>query len=120
MHAGWIDATNLVGSEGYMVICKVMSSPTSMREDIYFSLRIHTDLSWKVLLLGQCISTTCPMLLDLPQALFSLLDVEVVLKALDASMICIGNDDAKFSDLAKSHEGTFMDASGKCYLVYIR
>ena len=85
MHGGWIDATNLVGSEGYMVICNVISSPTYMREDVYFSLRIHADLSWKGLLLGHCISTTCPMLLDLPQDLSSLLDVEVVLKALDAS-----------------------------------
>ena len=117
MHAGWIDGTNLVWSENYMVICKVLSSPTSMREDIYFSLRIHADLSWKVLLLGQCISATCPMLLDLPQALSSLLDVEVVLKALDAFMICIGNDDAEFSDLVKSHKGTFMDASGKLFFL---
>ena len=85
-----------------------------MREDVHFSLRIHADLSWKVLLLGQSISTTCPMLLDLPQTLSSVLDVEVVLKALDTSTVCLGNDDAKFSHLAKSHAGTFMDASGKC------
>ena len=98
-----------------MVLCKVVSSPTPVREDVHFSLRIHANLSWKVLLLGQSISTTCPMLLHLPQALSSVLDVEVVLKALDTSTVCLGNDDAKFSDLANSHAGTFMDASGKCY-----
>ena len=32
----------------------------------------------------------------------SVLDVKVVLKALDTSTVCIGNDDAKFSDLAES------------------
>ena len=35
------------------------------------------------------------------------------------SMICIGSDDTKFSDLAKSHKAAFMDASGKCYSFYI-
>ena len=34
--------------------------------------------------------------------------------------VCLGNDDAKFSDLANSHAGIFMNASGKCYSLYIR
>ena len=111
---GWIDATDLVGLQGQMVLCKLVSRSATPGEDVYFSLRIHEDFSWTLLLLQQHIDpATCSMLQELPQALASVADVEAVLNALDSSTVCTGNDDSKFSDLAKSHNGTFMDASGK-------
>ena len=103
-HAGWIDATHLVGSEGYMVLCKVMSSPTSVWRDIYFSLRINADLSLKVLF-RQSTYTTCPMI---PQCWIWRLSSRHWIPLQFALMM-------PSFQIWQSHAGTFMDAWGKCY-----
>lgn len=84
---------------------------------MYFSLRISSDFSWTLLLLGQSIEpTTCQMLMQLPEVLCTVKNVKAVIRALDGSSICIGNNDGKFLDLLKSRKGTFKDQHGSCAL----
>ena len=106
---GWIDTTPHVDLDGQVVLCKLCLSTSSL----YFSIRISSDFSWTLLLLGQHIqSTSCPFLQQLPEVLDTVANVGAVISALDSSSICIGNNDTKFFDLLKSRKGAFKDQHG--------
>ncbi len=62
IHTGWIDATDHVGLESCLVLCKLMSR-TSLGEDVYFSLRVRDDFSWTLFVLGKAVDpATCTLL----------------------------------------------------------
>jgi hypothetical protein len=66
-----------------------------------------------LLLLGRHIDpATSPYLQQFPQLAVSVTDIESIITKLDASKVCAGNGDSKFSALVKKNEGKFMNAAG--------
>lgn len=96
-----------------MVLCKIVVRSVSLGEEVFFSVRVNADFSWLLVLLGQNISPSkSPFLQQLPQYVMSVEDVRCIIRKLDASTVCVGNADDKFSILAKQNEGKFMNAAG--------
>ena len=98
-----------------------MSRSGSVGEHIHFSLRINPDFSWSVTLFGDLISSENELLRMLPQTLASTTDIDTVIRSLDSSTICSGNNDKRFMELAVCRKGVFKDSSGMynyCTIVF--
>ena len=76
-------------------------------------LRIQDDFSWSVLFYQQQIeATSCQVLGAFPLDLRSADKVGHVLHALEASTVCEGNPDEKFTLLSASRKDIFRDQTG--------
>ena len=96
-----------------MVLCKIVLRSASLGGEVFFSIRVNADFSWLLLLLGHNISPNMsPFLQQFPQYVMSVDDVRFILSKLNASRICVGNEDDKFSVLVQKNEGKFMNAAG--------
>ena len=113
--AGWIDPMLHTGSDvGSMVLCKIVLRSSSLGEELFFNLRVNGDFSWVLLLLGKYINPdTSPYLQQFPQFASSVTDIENIVMKLDASKVCSGNRDLKFSALTQKNNGKFRNPAGK-------
>lgn len=101
-----------VGQDDILVLCK----PTSLGEDVEFNLKIISDFSWTLRSFRQLVDiSTCYALQTLPSTLSSVANVGSIITTLENCIVCAGNDDEKFSELAKVRRGTFKDQSGKIH-----
>ena len=101
-----------------LVLCRVVFSQLRKTEQISFSIQIHDDFSWSLLLYQQHIDHSTPKVLGMfSQHLNSAKDVGLVAHALEATIICQGNPDEKFSILASYKKGVFKDQIGNIHVI---
>lgn len=109
---GWFMTSPAIGQLGGDVLA--LCAPTSLGEDIKFNLKIHSDFTWTLHSLRKPIDTSsCTALQTLPLLLNSVASVGSITDTLESCTICPGNDDEKFTEIARVRKGIFKDPSGK-------
>ena len=92
---------------------KVVMRSTTTAGELLFNLRVNGDFSWLLHLLGKCLNpATSSYLQQFPQLAMSVADIESIIMKLDASKVCAGNGDSKFSTLTEKNEGKFKNVAG--------
>lgn len=104
-----------IGQGGILSLCK----PTSLGDDIELNLKIHSDFSWTLHSFRRPVDiSNCYALQTLPPELTSMANVGSIINILEKCIVCVGNNDEKFSELTKIRKGVFKDQSGKIPLYY--
>lgn len=101
---GWI--INRINDSQEMQCIKLQRQQLHTPIIILHLLLIHSDLTWEVHTINHLVSNNCSVLKQYP----SVLTDETVLSlvyAIDESIICRGNSDKRFVDLAKGKKGKF-------------
>lgn len=112
--AGWLNLTPSELGRQDLVFCKLVTDQTSVGEDVEFNLKIHSNFTWTLRSFRRPIDTpSCCMLQQLSPTLSTVTGVKAVIMALQSSMVCPGNEDTKFTELAVARKGNFKDLSGE-------
>ena len=76
-------------------------------------LSIHSNLTWEVHTINHLVSSSCSVLHHYPSELTDKTALDVM-HTLNNSIICSGNCDEQFIELAKRKKGKFTTTSGSC------
>ena len=92
-----------------MVFCKLDDT-----SDVQYSLKINPDFFWTLHSFRRPIDTSaCSILQHVPSLLTTVASVKAVVNSLQRCIVCAGNEDPKFLELAIVRNGNFNDMSGK-------
>ena len=94
-------------------------SVTSDIADVLFAITIVQDLTWRLRICRHDADLAqVERLCDLPLLLRTVEDVARVTSMLEASKLCVGNPDDRYSTLIKRRKGKFTDAHGIFILMH--
>ena len=113
VHVGWI----YVSREDAINISKLSSR--EYKAEINISLIVDKDLRWKVLVGRREVEVLLEPLAQIPSLLSSLAVLKQIVSILDESVVCVGNQDDKYSSLLSSRKGYFHDISGELHHIYM-
>lgn len=108
---GWQDVSPKSSSMDTLILSRIEC--TAGVAEITYNVMVGSDFSWQVSLRGHNLSSI-PALECLPPAITSLADAEEILSLLNSSSVCIGNPDEKYSAVASTRKGVFMNPRGTC------
>ena len=102
-------------------VCKMDSSCRGRPPKVVVCLEIEESMEWTIYVWSKKLDpSSYPMLRTHPLKIRCVNDVLSILKTVDGSTICMGNNDEKDDPIVNGHKGIFNDAMGKAtyYVCY--
>lgn len=105
--SGWMECPS---QSDQLVFCKFQEKNGAVQ--VVSSVAVDGAFSWKVHYCGQEVHRGIALLASMPSMTTSVSDLEQLVHAVDASVVCVGNSDGKYGSLVQSRRGRFKDHSG--------